>query len=724
MQVSNLGIDGLEDIRQIGTGGSSRVYRARQVELDRIVAIKVLNPGHDQNVAKRFDRERKAMGRLSLHEGIVPVYTSGTTDHGEPYLVMPYYANGSLQDQIDSGALDWEAAVAFIDVAAETIAEAHDEGVVHLDLKPANILLTSAGAPRIADFGIAKLTTGNAASAGTTGGAAFTPAYSAPETFLDGETGPPSDVYGLGATLWALLVGHPPFLTPGDDSNLMAVIGRVVNNPVGDLRHFTPAPICDVIEQAMAKQPEDRYQTAREFSLALKQAAAESAVELPPAEEPRRGTMFFPPTTGGAAGSPPAPDTRIQTRIDPADLPPVGVTSAAKAAAAAVPADAAARPLLQQTAQQTSAPIGAGAPAPAPILDLDRFRIGPILIGIAVFLGVVGVAFVALGRSSPSGTETAAEEAAVTVTIPAGPSLNDDDASTDPLDLGGAGDSDGASVSATTTTDAPTTTEADEDEDDEAAVTTTEAGDDEDEEDDEPTTTEVDEDETTTTEEEVTTTTEAEEQTTTTEEEVTTTTEEQTTTTEEPTTTTEAPEPQPPTGLTAQVDGDEVTLSWSAPANGPTPSTYRVYRNGSIAGQTGGATSFTDDGVPAGTHQYTVRSIADNRSSDDSAPQTVTVADPTPGPPVVTASGTPSSNSVELTFSADQCFTRYRLSAVPTGPGDAPLPVIKNLAPACETGAKDTILGLSPGTTYTINVKVWSEADVDGTRQLTITTGS
>ena len=84
LSVTNLGIDGVENVEQIGTGGSSRVYRARQIDLDRVVAIKVLNPGDDQGVAKRFDRERKAMGRLSLHEGIVPVYSSGITDHGEP----------------------------------------------------------------------------------------------------------------------------------------------------------------------------------------------------------------------------------------------------------------------------------------------------------------------------------------------------------------------------------------------------------------------------------------------------------------------------------------------------------------------------------------------------------------------------------------------------------------------------------------------------------------
>lgn len=451
LSVSNLGIDGLEDIEQIGTGGSSRVYRARQIDLDRIVAVKVLNPGHDQGVSKRFDRERKAMGRLSLHEGIVPVYSSGATSHGEPYLVMPYYANGSLQDQIDTGAMEWQTAVSYVDVAAETIAAAHDEGVVHLDLKPANILLTNQGAPRIADFGIAKLLSGQGASAGTTGGAAFTPAYSAPETFLDGETGPPSDVYGLGATLWALLVGHPPFLTPGDDTNLMAVIGRVVNNPVGDLRHFTPSPICEVIERAMSKQPEDRFQTARDFSLALKTAAAASSPDFPPVDA-TENTVMFPAATVSA-------ETRLLQQVD------TNGQSAAYAAAAAAQAGGQSRPLLQETAQPMSAPNG-GPPSvtTGPMLDLDRFRPGPILLGLLAFLGVIGLSTWALTRSPA--TET--NDTQTTITVPAAPAVSEGDATADE----GAIEAD-AGDDADATTDANNTAGADAGITDTTAVETT-----------------------------------------------------------------------------------------------------------------------------------------------------------------------------------------------------------------------------------------------------------
>ncbi|MEM9653038.1 MAG: protein kinase [Actinomycetota bacterium] len=699
--MSNLGIEGLEDIQQIGAGGSSRVYRARQVDLDRIVAVKVLNPGHDQNVAKRFDRERKAMGRLSLHEGIVPVYSTGLTAHNEPYLVMPFYANGSLQDQIDAGALEWETAVSYVDVAAETIAEAHDEGVVHLDLKPANILLTNGGAPRIADFGIAKLTSGQGASAGTTQGAAFTPAYSAPETFLDGETGPPSDVYGLGATLWALLVGHPPFLTPGDDTNLMAVIGRVVNNPVGDLRHFTPGPICDVIERAMAKRPEQRYQTAREFSLALKSAAAAVSPEFRQQPEPK-GTAFFPPPAAPAAGSA-SEQTHVQTRIDAVDLP----RSIAVGAAPAPPQ----KPLLQQEADQTSVAVGAAPPLQGtPFLDIDRFRFGPILIGVLAFLGVIGLAYFGLNRSSSTAAD---QDVAVTVTVPAGPAVSEDGEATDQDPTGLAGD---GSVVSPTTAEEPTTTTTEAPDTTAAATPTTAA--------EVTTTTEDDGDATTTTEDEDATTTVDDDSTTTTEDdstttvETTTTTEETTTTTEETTTTTEAPDPVgAPTGLAASVSGDEVSLSWSAPSSGPAPTSYRVYRNGGTAPiGTSSTTSFTDSGLDPGNYTYVVRSAdGDGETSDPSntASATVEQEQSNPDPTSVTASGVASANSVSVTLNADNCFTSYRISAIPTGNNIQPLPVIVNGAP-CETTASNSITGLESGAEYTVTVVAWSSTFANG----------
>ncbi|MEM8924505.1 MAG: protein kinase [Actinomycetota bacterium] len=271
METLNLGIDGLDNIEQIGRGGSSRVFRATQVELDRLVALKVLKAGDDPNVVRRFDRERKAMGRLSLNEGIVPVYSTGITDNGEPFLIMPYYENGSLQDRLTAGPVPWAEAVQYIAHAAKTMTAAHEAGVVHLDLKPANILLSSENLPRIADFGIAKLT--NDPSGATNTGAAFTPTYSSPEILLGQSATPASDVYGLAATLWALLAGRPPFRAEkAEDNALMAVVGRVVHQPVENLRHIAPDEVCAVVERGMAKEPEQRYPTAGAFAEALNEA--------------------------------------------------------------------------------------------------------------------------------------------------------------------------------------------------------------------------------------------------------------------------------------------------------------------------------------------------------------------------------------------------------------------------------------------------------------------
>ena len=273
METLKLGIQGLDQIELIGRGGSSRVYRARQVDLDRMVALKVLNASDDADVVRRFDRERRAMGRLSENEGIVPVYSTGLTDNGEPYLLMPYYVQGSLQDRLESGPVPWPEAVEYMVAVANTMAAAHRSGVVHLDLKPANILLSANGSPRIADFGIAKLLEQGGSK---TTGAAFTPTFSAPEALLGDMTSPASDVYGLGATLWALVAGRPPFRDLNGDNALMAVVGRVVHQPVPDLRDRAPDAVCAVIEQAMAKKPEDRYPTAGAFAQALTEAADEA----------------------------------------------------------------------------------------------------------------------------------------------------------------------------------------------------------------------------------------------------------------------------------------------------------------------------------------------------------------------------------------------------------------------------------------------------------------
>ena len=664
LSVTNLGIDGLQDVEQIGTGGSSRVYRARQVDLDRVVAIKVLNPGGDPGVAKRFDRERKAMGRLSLHEGIVPVYSSGVTSHGEPYLVMPYYANGSLQDQIDAGPMEWETAVSYVDVAAETIAAAHDEGVVHLDLKPANILLTTNGAPRIADFGIARLT--GTVTAGITAGTVFTPAYSAPETFLEGETGPPSDVYGLSATLWALLVGHPPFLTPGDDSNLMAVIGRVVNNQVGDLRHIAPAAICDVVERAMAKRPEDRYQTAREFSLALKEAAAGASVSFVPPVRPATESpaLFDGAVTASKPIGPVAADSD----------PPFGLGDPAATPAAADATMVGERSLLHDASSQSLASPVQAPPSPRspiPLIDLDRLRVGPFLLGGLAFLLIVGgVAWVFFrgagdATSDADGRDLSTAAAPSTGSTAGGIASAGSDAdlaatTANPLtttrdnsDLSGAGD--GSSTSGpTSTSDSSTTT-----------VRSSTTG---------PSSTRGP-----STSASGSSTSAA-------------------STTAVPTT------PEAPVGLTAAAtSGSDVELAWSAPSSGPRPVSYVVLRNGVRIREDVNRTSFADRGLNPGTYTYAVRAVgADGSPSTTSGSATVTV-----GPLEImsfTATRTAESPGlVSVSFSANHKVT-YRIRAV-SDDGENDPPVVTNQGGE-PTDSASALLTLDPATDYQVNLSI------------------
>lgn len=383
METLNLGIDGLDEIVQIGRGGSSRVFRAKQTDLDREVALKVLNAGNEATLTRRFDRERKTMGRLSLHQGIVPIYSSGITDHGEPYLVMPYYSMGSLQDRMTEGPVEWRDAATVILASANTMAEAHAAGVVHLDLKPANVLLAADGAPRIADFGIAKLMNDQASTTKSTG-QSFTPTYSAPEILLGSEATPAADVYGLAATLWALIAGSAPFKSPDGDNSVMAVVGRVVHQPIDDLRHLAPDAVCSTIEIAMAKDPNDRYPSAGAFARALTAALERS-------DTPAAGLV--PPAPVSPLDA--VPTTASTTILDAADD---GPPLAASRFTAPIP------PRLM--------PL-----KPAPVVPdfVERYGVPVAMVGGAALLGLVlFFGLRAIGGDSDTASDTSAAEANAT----------------------------------------------------------------------------------------------------------------------------------------------------------------------------------------------------------------------------------------------------------------------------------------------------------------------
>ncbi len=279
------------------------MYRAVEVALGRAVAVKVLSSRLDPAARERFAREALAMSLLSDHPNVVAVYAVGVTASDQPYLVMPLVARGSVAALLDArGPLPWRETVRIGVRLAGALETAHRAGIVHRDVKPANILLSEYGEPLLTDFGIARVSGGfETTSAPVTASLA----YAAPEV-LDGR--PPSvasDVYSLGSTLFALLVGRPPFEVSQDEA-LIALYLRIARDPIPDLRpRGVPDGVCRAIERATAKAPHDRPSSAADFGALLQdaqRAAGESVTEMAVAEPGASArTATASPVSGSAA---------------------------------------------------------------------------------------------------------------------------------------------------------------------------------------------------------------------------------------------------------------------------------------------------------------------------------------------------------------------------------------------------------------------------------------
>lgn len=317
----------------IGRGGFSTVYRARQPDLNRVVAVKIIESSAqaDADAQRRFQRECQAIGSLTGHHAVVTVHAMGATPDGHSYIVMEHLDGGSLQEWVStSGPLAWPEVAAMGIQVAEALDAAHELGILHRDVKPANVMIDRFGRAKLGDFGIAAL----AASGHTTAGTSpATVAYAAPEVLLGQRASVASDLYGLGATLYALLAGVPAYAQSTDES-VVPMVMRITGAPVPSVAdQVAPAPLRQLILELMGKDPELRPADAREVARRLRAIEAanlngETVVRTTPTPPPpsaarARATVTSDPApiTPSVERSGPTTDETVRRVPQPASTP-------------------------------------------------------------------------------------------------------------------------------------------------------------------------------------------------------------------------------------------------------------------------------------------------------------------------------------------------------------------------------------------------------------------
>jgi serine/threonine-protein kinase len=262
-------------LEQLGEGGMATVYKAFDTRLERDVAIKIIRtdqfaPAALERVLKRFEQEAKLLARLA-HPNIVHIIGYGEKD-GIPYLVMNYLPGGTLKQRLGR-PLPWQEAAALLLPIARALQFAHQQDIIHRDVKPSNILLTLSGEPMLTDFGIAKdLETEETTALTKTGMGMGTPEYMAPEQWT-GHATVQSDIYSLGVVFYELVTGRKPYIadTPA------ALLIKQTNDPLPRPKQFTPGlpeRLEEIILKALEKNTEDRFSDMAAFVKALEATLA------------------------------------------------------------------------------------------------------------------------------------------------------------------------------------------------------------------------------------------------------------------------------------------------------------------------------------------------------------------------------------------------------------------------------------------------------------------
>ncbi|HEY5784784.1 MAG TPA: protein kinase [Microlunatus sp.] len=246
-------VRGLTGWVPLARGGFTLVWEARQALLSRPVAVKVYRQGLAEDVYETFAREAGAAGRLSDHPGVVTVYDAGLLPDARPYLIMELCAGGSLTPWLEPANSRTEEQIRGVGMqVADALAGLHARGVLHRDVKPANILIDGFGRPRLADFGLAVVV---GAEAPASEALRITPAYAPPEAFVASAAAESGDVFSLAATLYALLSGHPPRRLESDGGLSMVEFAAAPITPLPGVNWFLMDALMAALNADSAARP-------------------------------------------------------------------------------------------------------------------------------------------------------------------------------------------------------------------------------------------------------------------------------------------------------------------------------------------------------------------------------------------------------------------------------------------------------------------------------------
>lgn len=267
-------------LRKLGRGGMGEVYLAEQESLRRQVALKVLHPNlaTDASYVRRFTHEARAAAKLT-HANIVQIYEVGQAE-GIHYIAQEYVPGQNLRQMLSRrGPLEIGTAVMVIRQVAAALHKASEQGIVHRDIKPENILLTPEGEVKVADFGLARVTTDAELHLTQLGMTMGSPLYMSPEQAEGRQADPRSDLYSFGATCYHMLAGRPPFTA---DSPLAVAVHHLKTEPqpLTQLRPDVPEGLAKIVHRLLSKQPRERFQSAAEVLVALRALRGEVRDEL------------------------------------------------------------------------------------------------------------------------------------------------------------------------------------------------------------------------------------------------------------------------------------------------------------------------------------------------------------------------------------------------------------------------------------------------------------